>query len=338
MTQGGIHKTNDISLILQHIRRLTQKNKTYQDVELSNEEGDQLFFRINDTTISEGNKSLYLDSTVLIHDHKSNKNIVYTLPMNHDGPIRFFAVDAEQTFENFRSDFLNGNIKSGGAFGLDWNKNGAIDSPATAFFAAVPILGILFDKADFVTENTEASIKNWHRMDFDEEAGKTIADGAKTYTQVQDSIIATTRRLLGAETMLSILPMDVRSYVVQNMAMVSLECVREKNAKSAQNNSGETLLVEFTAGWCFPCKVLAPVLDKAAPEFQKRNVEFVQVDIDESKVDLAEFGCTGVPCTAIFQNGKFLKSFKGNSQKVTATQTSTGANIIEFLESITTSN
>ena len=80
------------------------------------------------------------------------------------------------------------------------------------------------------------------------------------------------------------------------------------------------------------------MLDKAAPEFQKRNVEFVQVDIDESKVDLAEFGCTGVPCTAIFQNGKFLKSFKGNSQKVTATQTSTGANIIEFLESITTSN
>ena len=75
-------------------------------------------------------------------------------------------------------------------------------------------------------------------------------------------------------------------------------------------SSDKTVLVDFYATWCGPCKALAPVLEKIA-ENHPDDVKVFKVNVDEEEKLAMHFGITVVPTVIIFKNGKAVSSFSG---------------------------
>ncbi len=80
-------------------------------------------------------------------------------------------------------------------------------------------------------------------------------------------------------------------------------------ASEVENNEG-TVVVDFTASWCPPCKMLAPVLDRVADKYTGQ-AKFVKVDIDENVEVAAKYGVTTIPNLLFFKNGEVVDQSVG---------------------------
>lgn len=67
--------------------------------------------------------------------------------------------------------------------------------------------------------------------------------------------------------------------------------------------SGKTVVCDFWAAWCGPCRMLAPVLDKVAERLAGR-AEFVKVNIDENGELAEKYSVMSIPYIAVFQSGR----------------------------------
>ena len=67
--------------------------------------------------------------------------------------------------------------------------------------------------------------------------------------------------------------------------------------------SEKPVVCDFFATWCGPCKMLAPVMEKAAEKYGDK-AEFVKVDIDENMELSARYGIMSIPLVAVFKNGE----------------------------------
>jgi thioredoxin 1 len=84
-------------------------------------------------------------------------------------------------------------------------------------------------------------------------------------------------------------------------------------------NSDVPVLVDFTAAWCGPCKQLAPVLEKAAQEYEGR-IKIGQVDVDGNRQTATKYLVRSIPTLLLFKDGKVLEQSVGlvNSKKLNA--------------------
>ena len=64
----------------------------------------------------------------------------------------------------------------------------------------------------------------------------------------------------------------------------------------------KTLVVDFWATWCGPCRMLAPVMEKLSDEYAVR-AEFVKIDVDENPDLAREYGIMSIPCVMVFKGG-----------------------------------
>ncbi|MBO5040384.1 MAG: thioredoxin [Clostridia bacterium] len=74
-------------------------------------------------------------------------------------------------------------------------------------------------------------------------------------------------------------------------------------------NEGKTILVDFFATWCGPCKMLAPVLEEVAPDYP--DVEFVKVDVDDEPDLARRYGVSVIPTLFVIKNGEVTANTKG---------------------------
>lgn len=65
------------------------------------------------------------------------------------------------------------------------------------------------------------------------------------------------------------------------------------------------LLVDFSAEWCGPCKMLAPILHEVAREMGDA-VRVIKIDVDESPAAAAAYQVQAVPTLILFKQGKIL--------------------------------
>jgi thioredoxin 1 len=75
-------------------------------------------------------------------------------------------------------------------------------------------------------------------------------------------------------------------------------------------------LLDFSAVWCGPCKVLAPIVEKLADEY-KGKVKVGKLDIDDSPGVASKFGIRSVPTVLVFKGGKESGRHVGVTNKET---------------------
>jgi thioredoxin 1 len=81
-----------------------------------------------------------------------------------------------------------------------------------------------------------------------------------------------------------------------------------------QSIQNKTVLVDFWAEWCMPCKVMAPILNDLSAELPEGK--FIgKIDIEKYPKMSQKYGIRGIPTLVLFQNGKEIDRFVGVKQK-----------------------
>jgi len=66
--------------------------------------------------------------------------------------------------------------------------------------------------------------------------------------------------------------------------------------------SEKPVLVDFWAEWCGPCKMIAPILEEVAKEYNGK-LQIAKMDVDSNQAVPAKFGIRGIPTLILFKNG-----------------------------------
>lgn len=74
--------------------------------------------------------------------------------------------------------------------------------------------------------------------------------------------------------------------------------------------SDQPVLVDFYADWCGPCKMMAPVVEKIAEEFEGK-LKVGKCDTDENMPLTQKYRVANIPCFKIFKNGEIVANFVG---------------------------
>lgn len=70
------------------------------------------------------------------------------------------------------------------------------------------------------------------------------------------------------------------------------------------------VVADYTAPWCGPCRVVAPLIDKLASEYGDR-VSVVKVDTDKSKENAKKYGIRSIPAVLFFRDGEVVENLFG---------------------------
>lgn len=89
--------------------------------------------------------------------------------------------------------------------------------------------------------------------------------------------------------------------------------VNSSNFEAEVLKCEKTVLIDFFADWCGPCKMVAPIVEQIASE--NNDIKVVKVNVDDAQ-DLAfEFGVMSIPTLVVIKNGKEVNRMVGFGDK-----------------------
>ena len=85
--------------------------------------------------------------------------------------------------------------------------------------------------------------------------------------------------------------------------------INKNNFQNEIMNSEKTVLLDFWAPWCAPCRMLAPVVEEIASE--RADIKVGKINIDERSELANKFGIMSIPTLAVMKNGKIIQQVSG---------------------------
>jgi len=93
----------------------------------------------------------------------------------------------------------------------------------------------------------------------------------------------------------------------------------DENFEADVLNSDKAVLLDFWAEWCGPCKMIAPLLDEAADQYEDK-LKVAKINIDENPNTPAKYQIRSIPTLMLFKDGSVLAQKLGAMPKKDLTE------------------
>ena len=98
------------------------------------------------------------------------------------------------------------------------------------------------------------------------------------------------------------------------MANAKISQLSEATFDTEVTKANTPVLVDFWAEWCGPCKMIAPLLDELADEYDGK-LKIGKVNVDDNQALAGKFGIRAIPTLLIFKDGMVKEQIVGMSSK-----------------------
>jgi thioredoxin 1 len=92
--------------------------------------------------------------------------------------------------------------------------------------------------------------------------------------------------------------------------------VGDQNFEAEVLNSKTPVLVDFWAAWCAPCRMLAPVVEAIAEQYEGK-AKVLKLNVDENTLTSGKYNIKGIPTLLLFKDGIVKEQIVGNTTKGT---------------------
>ncbi|MGV8912195.1 MAG: thioredoxin [Rhodoglobus sp.] len=96
--------------------------------------------------------------------------------------------------------------------------------------------------------------------------------------------------------------------------MSSATEVTDANFEELVLNSDDTIMVDFWAEWCGPCRQVGPILDQIASEHSDK-IKIVKLNVDDNPQMAMKYQITSIPAMKVFRGGEVVKTVIGAKPK-----------------------
>jgi thioredoxin 1 len=107
---------------------------------------------------------------------------------------------------------------------------------------------------------------------------------------------------------------SAKNFPFETMASPLIVTLTQDNFAQQVSQSSTPVLVDFWAEWCGPCKMIAPLLDELADEYQGK-VKIGKVNIDEQQSLATQYGIRAIPTLLLFNKGQVAEQMVGAKSK-----------------------